>query len=100
MINKQEKIVLADLLQRESVSDIVQTMLTLAGRESVRLQDNLVDGAPQGLLKRQFSAALEEAEVRVKILRVLTQTAAAQEVQMGVPFAAVAAAGATQMSIL
>jgi hypothetical protein len=31
---------------------------------------------------------------------VLTQTAAAQEVQMGVPFAAVAAAGATQMSIL
>ena len=101
MINEREKTVLAELIQRESISDLLQTMVTLAGRESVRIQDNLLEGAPErGLLRQQCMVALEDADTRVKILRVLTQTAAAQEMQMGVPFTSAVSAGAAQMSLL
>ena len=104
MITEQDKNVLADLIQRESPSDILQALLMLAGKESTRLQDliggrTLLEQAPS-IMRYQCVEALAAAEARVAVLRSAVQEATGKEIQLGMPHVSAMATGAVQMALL
>ena len=102
MITEQDKNVLADLLQRETPSDILQALLTLAGKESMRLQALIEPGLidTPAALQWQCGEALVAAEKRVVVLRAAVQEATAKEIQLGVPHVSAVPAGAVQLALL
>ena len=75
MITEQDKTNLADLIEREPPSNILQTMLSLAGRESTRIgavNAQMTSETPLPV-QRQVATALIAAEKRVAVLRVAVQ---------------------------
>src|ERR1035437_9648371 len=91
MINDAQKALLKDLLDQERVSDIMQTMLTIARTESLRLEANA-----GGLRRRntilanpelfnQATLAASRASNRMHVLVSATRQATAREMGAGIP---------------
>ena len=99
MINDAQKALLRDLLEQERVSVILQTMLTIARTESLRLE------ATAGDLRRrnttlanpelfdQATLAARWASNRMHVLVSATRQATARELGAGVPHATMFPAG-------
>ena len=91
MINDAQKALLKDLLDQERVFDIMQTMLTIARTESLRLEAtsgdlrsrNTILANPE--LFDQATLAARRASSRMHVLVSATREAAAREMGAGVP---------------
>jgi hypothetical protein len=90
MINDAQKALLRDLLDQERVSDILQTMLTIARTESLRLEAtagdlrrrNTILANPQ--LFDQATLAVRRASNRLHVLVSATRQATAREMGSGI----------------
>jgi hypothetical protein len=91
MIGEPQKALLKDLLDQEQVSDILQTMLTIARTERLRLEANA-----GGLRRRntilanpelfdQATLAASRASNRMHVLVSATREATAREIGSGIP---------------
>src|ERR1035437_4745781 len=99
MINDAQKALLQDLLDQKRVSEILQTMLTIARTESLRLE------ATSGDLRRrntilanpelfgQATLAARRASNRMQVLVSATRQATAREIGAGIPHATMFPAG-------
>ena len=99
MIGEQQKDLLQDLLKQERVSEILQTMLTIARTESLRLE------AAAGDLRRrdtilanpelfdQATLAARRASNRLHVLVSATRQATAREIGAGIPHPSMFPAG-------
>src|ERR1039458_10731748 len=91
MTSEQQKALLKDLLDQERVSDILQTMLTIARTESLRLEAtagdlrrrNTILANPE--LFAQAMLAARRASNRLHVLVSATRQAAAREMGTGGP---------------
>jgi len=102
VLTEQDKINLADLIEREPPSNILQAMLSLASRESTRIggvNAQMTSETPLPV-QRQVATALIAAEKRVAILRVAVQEATAKELVFGVLHLPAVDPGAAQMALL
>jgi hypothetical protein len=102
VLTEQDKINLADLIEREPPSNILQAMLSLAGRESTRIggvNAQMTSETPLPV-QRQVATALIAAERRVAVLRVAVQEATAKELVFGVLHLPAVDPGAAQMALL
>jgi hypothetical protein len=99
MTSEPQKALLKDLLDQERVSDILQTMLTIARTESLRLEAtagdlrrrNAVLANPQ--LFDQATLAASRASNRMHVLVSATRQATARELGAGIPHPAMFPAG-------
>jgi hypothetical protein len=99
VIGEQQKDLLQDLLKQERVSDIMQTMLTIARTESLRLEANAGDirrrhtilANPE--LFDQATLAARRASNRMQVLVSATREAAARETGVGIPHTTMLPAG-------
>ena len=90
MIGEQQKALLKDLLDQERVSDILQTMLTIARTESLRLEAtagdlrrrNTILANPE--LFDQATLAARRASNRMHVLVSATRQATAREMGAGI----------------
>ena len=91
MTSEQQKALLKDLLDQERVSEILQTMLTIARTESRRLEAttgdirrrNTILGNPE--LFGQATLAASRASNRMHVLVSATREATAREMGAGIP---------------
>jgi hypothetical protein len=99
MTREQQIALLKDLLDQERVSDIMQTMLTIARTESLRLEANA-----SGLRRRntilanpelfhQATLAASRASNRMHFLVSATRQATARELGAGIPHTTMFPAG-------
>ena len=99
MTSEPQKALLRDLLEQERVSEILQTMLTIARTESLRLE-----ATSGGLLRRntilanpelfdQATLAARRASTRMHVLVSATRQATAREMGAGVPHTTMLPAG-------
>src|SRR5450759_4927856 len=99
MINDAQKALLKDLLDQERVSDILQTMLTIARTESLRLEANAGDlRCRHKILAHrelfdQATLAASRASNRMHLLVSATRQATAREMGAGVPHTTLFSAG-------
>ena len=99
MTSEQQKALLKDLLDQERVSDIMQTMLTIARTESLRLEAaacdlrrrNTILANPE--LFGQATLAAHRASNRMHVLVSATREATAREMGAGVPHTTMFPAG-------
>jgi len=99
MVGEPQKALLKDLLDQERVSDILQTMLTIARTESLRLEAtagdlrrrNTILANPE--LFDQAVLAARRASTRMHVLVSATRQATAREMGTGVPHATMFPAG-------
>jgi hypothetical protein len=107
MINDAQKALLRDLLEQERVSEILQTMLTIARTESLRLEAtsgdlrrrNTVLANPE--LFDQATLAARRASSRMHVLVSATREAATREIGAGIPHPSMfPAAGPVQQVLL
>jgi hypothetical protein len=84
VINDAQKQVLADLLDQESVSDILQTMVMLTATEARRLGRPIMRCRNAQPASLQSCYAQKRAMVRLEILQKATQEATAQENTAGI----------------
>ena len=107
MTSEPQKALLRDLLEQERVSEILQTMLTIARTESLRLE------ATAGGLRRrnailanpklfdQATVAARRASSRMHLLVSATREAATREIGAGIPHPSMfPAAGPVQQVLL
>jgi hypothetical protein len=91
MTSEPQKALLKDLLDQERVSDILQTMLTIARTESLRLEAtagdlrrrNTILANPE--LFDQATLAVRMASNRMHVLVSATRQATAREMGAGIP---------------
>ena len=107
MIGEQQKDVLQDLLKQERVSEILQTMLTIARTESRRLEATAGDIRRRNTILAnrelfdQASLAARRASNRMHVLVSATREATAREMGAGVPHTTnFAAGGPVQQALL
>ena len=99
MINDAQKALLKDLLDQERVSDIMQTMLTIARTESLRLEANAGDLRRRNAILAnrelfdQATLAARRASTRMHVLVSATRQATAREMGAGIPHPAMFPAG-------
>src|ERR1035437_8608201 len=99
MTSEQQKALLKDLLDQEQVSDIMQTMLTIARTESLRLEANAGDLRRRNTILAnpelfgQATLAAGRASDRMQILVSATREATAREMGAGVPHTTMFPAG-------
>ena len=99
MINDAQKALLRDLLEQERVSEILQTMLTIARAESLRLEANAGDlRCRHKILAHrelfdQATLAASRASNRMHLLVSATRQATAREMGAGVPHTTLFSAG-------
>jgi hypothetical protein len=79
MITDTQKETLRDLLLQERVSDILQTMVTLAAAEATRLGRPIMTLDVGSKLRHQTLDAAKQATVRLEILQQATREATARE---------------------
>jgi hypothetical protein len=99
MVAEPQKALLKDLLDQERVSDILQTMLTIARTESLRLEAtagdlrrrNAILANPE--LFGQAALAVRRASNRMHVLVSATRQATAREMGAGVPHTTMLPAG-------
>jgi hypothetical protein len=99
VIGEPQKALLQDLLDQERVSDIMQTMLTIARTESLRLEAtagdlrrrNTILANPE--LFAQAMLAARRASNRLHVLVSATRQATAREMGAGVPHTTMLPAG-------
>ena len=99
MTSEPQKALLKDLLGQERVSDILQTMLTIARTESLRLEAtagdlrrrNTILANPE--LFGQAALAARRASNRMQILVSATREATAREMGAGIPHTTMFPAG-------
>ena len=99
MTSEPQKALLKDLLDQERVSDILQTMLTIARTESLRLEAtagdlrrrNTILANPE--LFDQAARAARRASNRLHVLVSATRQATARELGAGIPHTAMFPAG-------
>src|SRR5450759_2105415 len=99
MINDAQKALLRDLLEQERVSDILQTMLTIARTESLRLEatsgglrrGNTILANPE--LFDQATLAARRASNRLHVLVSATREATSRELGAGIQHPAMFTAG-------
>jgi hypothetical protein len=86
MISQENKEALRDLIQREQISDILQVMLSEAGKEAARLQNVGVtrDQSMSPALRSQAMDAIGIAQEKADILRVAVQEATSVEMRLGI----------------
>ena len=83
MINDAQKQVLANLLEQEPVSDILQTMVTISEAQARRLGRPIMTLGNAQPASLQSCYAQKRAMVRTEVLKKATQEAAACEVGAG-----------------
>jgi hypothetical protein len=99
MTSEPQKALLKDLLDQERVSDIMQTMLTIARTESRRLEATAGDIRRRNTILAnrelfdQATLAASRASNRMHVLVSATREATAREMGAGVPPTAMFAAG-------
>ena len=99
MINDAQKALLKDLLDQERVSDIMQTMLTIARTESLRLEANAGDLRRRNAILAnrelfdQATLAARRASDRMHVLVSATRQAAAREIGAGIRYTTMFPAG-------
>ena len=99
MIGEQQKALLQDLLDQERVSDILQTMLTIARTESLRLEATAGDLRRRNAILAnhelfgQATLAASRASNRMHVLVSATREATAREMGAGIPHPAMFPAG-------
>ena len=99
MIGEQQKDLLQDLLKQERVSEILQTMLTIARTESRRLEATAGDIRRRNTILAnrelfdQATLAARMASNRMRVLVSATREAAAREMGAGIPHPAMFPAG-------
>src|ERR1039457_7061951 len=99
MTSEPQKAFLKDLLDQERVSDILQTMLTIARTESLRLEaaaGDLLRGdaiLANSELFDQATLAARRASTRMHVLVSATRQATAREMGAGVPHTTMFPAG-------
>jgi hypothetical protein len=106
MIGEQQKALLRDLLDQERVSDILQTMLTIARTESLRLdatagdvrRRNTILANPE--LFDQATLAARRASNRMHVLVSATREATAREIGAGISHTTMLPAGPVQQALL
>jgi hypothetical protein len=99
MTSEPQKALLKDLLDQERVSDILQTMLTIARTESLRLEAtagdlrrrNTILANPE--LFDQAALAARRASTRMHVLVSATRQATAREMGAGIPHTTMFPAG-------
>src|ERR1019366_8672460 len=99
MTSEPQKALLKDLLDQERISDILQTMLTIARTESLRLEAtagdlrrrNTILANPE--LFDQAALAARRASTRMHVLVSATRQATAREMGAGVPHTTMFPAG-------
>ena len=86
MIQDNEKAVLAELLQRERVSDILQGMVLISRDETKRLNTTLgrAQDCGKGPVAAGVGKALQDAENTLSVLILATHEATAEEGRLGV----------------
>ena len=90
MTSEPQKALLKDLLDQERVSDILQTMLTIARAESLRLEANASDLRRRNTILAnpelfdQAALAASRASNRMHVLVSATREAAAREMGAGI----------------
>ena len=91
MTSEPQKALLKDLLDQERVSDILQTMLTIARTESLRLEATAGDLRRRNMilanreLFNQATLAASRASNRMHVLVSATREATAREMGAGIP---------------
>src|ERR1039457_1254396 len=99
MASEPQKALLQDLLDQERVSDILQTMLTIARTESLRLEANAGDLRRRNAILAnrelfdQATLAARRASDRMHVLVSATWQATAREMGAGIPHTAMFPAG-------
>ena len=99
MIGEQQKDLLQDLLKQERVSEILQTMLTIARTESRRLEATAGDIRRRNTILAnrelfdQATLAARMASNRMRVLVSATREAAAREMGAGIPHTTLFSAG-------
>src|SRR5450759_3169021 len=99
MINDAQKALLRDLLEQERASEILQTMLTIARTERLRLEAtagdlrrrNTILANPE--LFDQATLAASRASNRMHVLVSATREATAREIGAGIPHTTMFPAG-------
>ena len=99
MIGEQQKDLLQDLLDQERVSDILQTLLTIARTESLRLETTAGDVRRRNTILAnpelfgQATLAASRASNRLHVLVSATREATAREMGAGIPHTTMLPAG-------
>src|ERR1017187_2557566 len=99
MTSEPQKALLKDLLDQERVSDILQTMLTIARTESLRLETTAGDVRRRNTILAnpelfgQATLAASRASHRLHVLVSATREATEREMGAGIPHPAMLPAG-------